>query len=149
MTKVCLTAERRRGEEMTTLKTMKHVLNEVDEYKKPVIRAVIKDIGIEAVEDVVNHGADSCFGNFCYYKDTCAFYQKHKIAIDRWIKEMAEELGERSSVDLIAGFNCLKDNATLEEIGKTLYGKADDSTIQVENALAWFALEETCRLFDK
>ena len=45
---------------------------------------------------------------------------------------------------MVAGFNCLTDDAeTRDEIGRCIYGNVEDDDVQVPNALAWFALEET------
>ena len=134
---------------MTTLKTIKDVLEGVEDYKKPVIRAVIKTIGKESIEDVINHGADSGFSGFIYHKETCAFYAKYRQQINQWIKDYAKELDEEA-VSMVVNFNCLKSEEYREDVGACLYnGKLGDNTTQVENALAWFVLEETCRLFEQ
>jgi hypothetical protein len=137
------------------MKTLEQVTHERPEYKR-LINDVINNIGIESVEDVINHGIDGGFNGFIYTADTVAFYKKHKKAIITLAKEMAYDMGENIR-EMIGGFNCLKyyDYKTskwIEEegqdvIGETVYGnKVDD---MVANALAWFAAEEVCRMFEE
>ena len=130
------------------MKTLTKVLSNIEEYKKPVIRACIRAVGKESVADVVNHGADSGFSGFCYYTETCAFYRRHRKAINQWIMELAQEFGE-DAVSMVVNFNCLKSEEYRMDVGRCLYnGRLGDSMTRVENALAWFALEESCRLFE-
>ena len=58
------------------MKTLKEVLKNAEDYKKPIIKAVINDIGLDHVEDVNNHGIDSGFIGFTYYSETVKFYKK-------------------------------------------------------------------------
>lgn len=116
--------------------------------RETLIRAVIRRIGKDSIRDVNNHGIGGGFNGFIYYSETCAFYAKHRQDINAWAKEMAKELGE-NVVDMVQGFGCLKDSDWRDEIGVCLYGgKLTDETTQIENALAWFAAEEVCHLFD-
>lgn len=136
------------------MKTKKQVLAERPE-RKTLINAVINRIGMDSVEDVLRGGIDGGFHGFIYYKDTVAFYQRHKKDIIRMAREMADDIGE-NLMEMIGGFNCLKyydyksqkwtDAEGQEAIGETIYGgKIDD---MVANALAWFAAEEVCRMFE-
>jgi hypothetical protein len=137
------------------MKTKKQVLAERPEYKT-LINAVINRIGMDSVEDVINHGIDGGFGGFVYYRDTCAFYSRHKKDILRMANETAENLGE-NLMEMIGSFNCLKyydcrtekwtESEGHEAIGKTIYGGKHDDL--VANALAWFAAEEVCWMFDE
>lgn len=130
------------------MQTMTKVLANIEDYKKSIVRGAIRRIGKDSIQDVVNHGADTGYSGFTYYKDTCEFYRKHRNGINQWVKEMAQELGE-DSVSMVANFGCLKGSEWREEIGQCLYGaKLTEETTIIENALAWFALEESCRLFD-
>jgi len=79
------------------------------------------------------------------------------MSLDYLLKKgMASELGE-NILEMVGGFNCLKyydyktkkwtDPEGQEAVGQTIYGgKADD---QVANAMAWFAAEEVCRMFEE
>lgn len=84
----------------------------------------------ETIIDAGKHGADAGWGGFTYYKDTCAFYEKNSDDIWELLSQMADDMGEKNPVALIAGFN-----------------RADSITDKdtFENLLAWFALEEVGR----
>lgn len=99
----------------------------------------------DTLEDVSKHGADSGFGAFCYYSDTVQFAVDNKKDILTLCQDLADDIGE-DVITMIAGFNCLKDmDLKPSEIGAVIYGSDHDSdeAIQILNALAWFALEET------
>lgn len=131
---------------MKTL-TLRGVLANADEYQRPIIRAVVKRIGKESIEDVINHGAASGFAGFTYSSDTVPFFRKHRRGIMRWLVAFADDLGE-DVFDMVKSFRCLH-NESPQNIAQVLYcGDANDETIIIENGLAWFALEETCRLFE-
>ena len=49
---------------------------------------------------------------------------------------------------MIASFNCLNNDYSVEEIAEAIYSPAEDET-QVQNALAWHAAEEVCRMFEE
>ena len=136
------------------MKTKKEVLTERPDYKT-LINAVIRRIGMDSVEDVRNYGIDGAFNGFIYYTDTARFYRRHKKDILRLAQEMASDIGE-DMLQMIGGFNCLKyydhktgkwtDHEGQEAVGNTVYGgKVDDI---VANALAWYAAEEVCRMFE-
>ena len=137
------------------MKTLKQVTSERPEYKR-LINAVIDNIGIESVQDVINHGIDGGFNGYIYTADTVAFYKKHKKDIITLAKDMAYGLGE-NLIEMIGGFNWLKyydynKNKWVEDegqdaIGQTVYG--NDHDYMVANALAWFAAEEVCRMFEE
>ena len=129
--------------------TIKETIANVEEYKKPVVKAVVRLIGKDSIKDVVNHGADSGFSGFTYYAETCKFYRRHRKAINQWVIEMAEELGE-DPLTMVRNFRCLDSKEYVNDIGRCLFGgKLTEETSIVENALAWFALEESCRLFEE
>jgi len=127
----------------------KEVINSNPDKKK-LINAVLKQLGNDDyIMDVVNHGANAGFGGFIYYSDTIAFYRKHRNDINNWVLEMAKEF-DHSAVDFVCGFNCINDKEEANNVGRCLYnGKLTTETQLIENALAWFALEEVCRLFDR
>jgi hypothetical protein len=127
------------------MKTLKKVIAENPD-KKVLIKAVIDNLGLESVQDVNNHGADGGYGNFIYYTETSAFYQKHKKDINKWLSEMAQEIGEPSTANMVQNFRCLGKDYSIDEISGVIYGNEEQD--QIENALAWFALEGVCRLFE-
>lgn len=122
-----------------------------------LIKAVIKQSGgTESLEDVMNHGASGGFSGFIYYTETAAFFEKHKKAIIKMVKEMASTMGQDPDT-MVASFSCLKvslyDNEGMNEIRHFLDDKVKKGERQpreydgnqVTNALAWFALEEVAR----
>lgn len=132
------------------MKTKKQVLTETT-YPK-LVNAVISRIGMDSVEDVVNHGIDGGFNGFIYYKDTVKFFNTHKKDILAMAKDMADSLGE-DMLTMIAGFNCLSNNRkpdyTVNEIGEAIYAGRGEAADIVKNAMAWFAAEEVCRMFEE
>ena len=99
----------------------------------------------DTLEDVSKHGANCGFGAFCYHSDTVKFAVDNKKDILKLCQDLADDLGE-DVISMIASFNCLKDmQLKPSEIGAVIYGSDRDSdeAIQILNALAWFALEET------
>lgn len=137
------------------MKTKKQVLAERPD-RKTLINAVINRIGTDSVEDVLRGGIDGGFHGFIYYKDTVAFYRRHKADILDMANDMASDMGE-NVLEMIGGFNCLgyydhktskwTDTEGQDAVGRTIYGgKVDDV---VANALAWFAAEEVCRMFEE
>jgi hypothetical protein len=134
------------------MKTLKKVLKEYPQYKD-LINKVIDDIGIESVKDVNSSGAGAGYGNFIYYSDTCKFWQENKSDIKELLKDTTECLGE-GVIEMVRNFNCLTDTREREivnyfsydEVAEVIYGNGDNESIQ--NALAWFALEEVCRMFE-
>lgn len=111
-------------------------------------RAVVKQFGgeenfKERSSDVTNHGISGGFGGWTYYTETTDFTRKNRAKIAELAEEMACDLGE-GTLEMIQGFNCLgKQDYSIDEIGRALYGRGDDT--QILNALAWFAAEEVCR----
>jgi RNA-binding protein YhbY len=136
------------------MKTLSKVLRE-NADRKELINAVMDNLDIEQIEDINRHGIDGGFGNFIYYADTVKFYEQNKKEIISMAKDMASDMGE-NLLEMIGGFNCLKyydykkkrwiDEEGQEAIGKTIYGNEVDKV--VANALAWFAAEEVCRMFE-
>ena len=100
---------------------------------------------IDTCNDVANHGADGGFGQFIYYADTCAFFEANKKLIMSELKEMASSLGEDMFI-MVTGFNCLKEHGlTTEDVADAIYNGDGEMCEQIQNALAWFALEEVAR----
>lgn len=113
-------------------------------------RAVINQIGDrDSLADVARHGAAGGFCGFTYYKDTSGFYRKNREEIKKLLGETSENYGE-GLFSMVCGFQCLRDwKVTEEEVATVLFGcfgEIDEgSEQQIENALAWFALEEIAR----
>jgi hypothetical protein len=136
------------------MKTLKTVLNERPEYKR-LIKAVINNVGIESVEDINRHGIDAGFGDFIYYDDTVAFYKKHKKIILKMAQKMADDIGE-DMLNMVVHFNCLTNKQhpktpdyTSTEIGEAIFAGHGEYATQILNAMAWFAAEEVCRMFEE
>ena len=113
------------------------------------MRSVIRQSGgwadfKEMAPDVANHGAASGFGGWTYYTDTVKFAKSNRRSIAQLCANYAEDSGV-GALEMIQGFNCIGKDYSLEEIGQCLYGKGQDTTIL--NGLAWFALEEVCRIY--
>lgn len=136
------------------MKTKKQVLIENPEYKR-LINAVISRISMEYVEDVNRHGINGGFSGFIYYSDTVAFFRQYRKDILKLAEDMASQLGE-DMITMISNFNCLssgsypnrKPDYTTTEISQAIFTGRGDASTQVLNAMAWFAAEEVCRMFE-
>lgn len=99
----------------------------------------------DMLDDVADYGADGGFPGFTYYNETCKFYADNKDEINQLVENMAEELGEEP-ISMVQGFNCIKGDFNQKEIAQTMYGnrtkEEENDLCQIDNALAWFALEE-------
>lgn len=86
-----------------------------------------------------------------YYCEDCTvpFARRHLAAILLMAESQAADFGSESVVAMIAGFNCLKDYSAFEVEKVLMHPRADgDGSTAVLNALAWYALEETCRAYN-
>ncbi len=107
-------------------------------------RAVLASVDRETLVDVCNHGADGGYGSFVYYADTCAFFKKHRADIMALAESMADDCGQDLFL-MVAGFNCLKDiKLSAYGTSEALNGRGEMADM-VQNAMAWFALEEVAR----
>jgi hypothetical protein len=116
-----------------------------------LIRSTVRQSGgwesfKEHAEDVTNHGAAAGFSGWIYNRETEAFTRRNRAEIAELAESMAADIGDSGAVALVKGFNCLSD-ATEAECARALYGKAKPDDSNVENALAWFALEEVSRAY--
>lgn len=130
-------------------KTMKDFIKN-SSISAELIRAVVRQSGgwaafQEMAHDIVNHGISGGFGDWIYYTETCEFYAKNQQLIVDLAEQLADDIGYPTAQDMVKGFRCL--DATLSEIGYTLYGNKKQHDTQVANALAWFAAEEVARSF--
>ena len=90
-------------------------------------------IGIEGVMSDLSHGCSSgIVGHLIYYKDTVAFYRKHRAEIDALLTELINDTGSGSPSGLF-GKNWDNDDFFAREEAN-------------QNLLAWFGFEETARL---
>jgi hypothetical protein len=110
----------------------------------------VRRIGIESVEDVNAHGIDGGFAGFIYTRDCVRFFLTHKASILKMAEHMARELSVGGdTLTLVQNFRCLGKDYSLDDIGEALFGKgATDAADQIRNAMAWFAAEEVCRIFE-
>jgi len=100
----------------------------------------------QTLSDVAGHGAGGGFSGFIYHSETAEFFQANRADIRTLATAQAEDFGQ-GVLEMVAGFNCLKPDATPDEAGRVLYGNDDacDAYAVIANALAWYALEEVAR----
>lgn len=120
----------------------------------PLAKAVLRQLGggtdaIESAKDAARHGAGGGFHGFIYYTDTCRFTHRNRRAIAGVVAAQASELGEPGPIASLRAFACLKDHADDPDFERqaslALYGGGrgeNDLRTMIENALAWYALEE-------
>jgi hypothetical protein len=131
------------------MKTKSQVLADNSEYKT-LINAVVSRIGMDSISDVINHGADAGFSGFTYYSETHSFAIRHRKDIIKLLNQQASELG-KEVVSMVASFGVFRNSPMDNEDKTELYrflgmGRCEQSAIT--NVMAWFALEEVCRMFD-
>ena len=124
-------------------KTLKNFI-ENSGINAKLIRAVIRQSGgwlsfQERALDISKHGISGGFSGWIYYTETCAFYAKNQSLIVELVESQSDEYGHPSAQGMVKSFRSL--DATLSEIGHTLYGNKRQHDTQVANALAWFAAE--------
>ena len=115
-----------------------------------LIRAVIRQSGgwrsfQEMAQDIYKHGISGGFSGWIYYAETCQFYAKNQGVIVKLVEYQMKEYDYPSAQDMIQRFRSIE--ATMSEIGYTLYGNKSQHDAQVANALAWFAAEAVARSF--
>lgn len=115
-----------------------------------LIRAAVRQSGgWEAFQEmapyIAQHGISGGFSGWIYYTETCNFYANNQTLIVALAEQIADDIGCHSAQDMVKGFRSL--DATLSEIGYTMYSNKRQHDMQVANALAWFAAEEVARGF--
>lgn len=95
--------------------------------------------------DIANHGIAGGFDGWIYYTETGAFYAKNQQLIVDMVESQANEYGYQSVLDMVKGFRSL--DATMLEIGRTLYGNKREHDTCIANALAWYIAEEVARAY--
>ena len=128
----------------------KQVLKDNADYKT-LINAVINRVGLDAVQDINNHGIDGGFSGFIYYSDTHAFAMRYRKLIVKLLEEQANDMGV-DVVKMVSGFGVFRNSAMDNDDRKELYkylggGRPNEGTIT--NLMAWFAAEEVCRMFER
>lgn len=114
-------------------------------------RAVLKQIGgdREILADVARRDVPGGVNGFISYVETSDFYRKNREEIKKLLKKTAENRGE-GFLSMVCNFTCPHDwGTTEEEVAEVLFGCfgeiEEEDEEQIENALAWFALEEIAR----
>lgn len=114
-------------------------------FQERLVRAVVRQLGgwnaytLQNLRECAEHGADTGWSGFTYYAETVAFYKRHKKDILALAVEEANDVGQ-NVLPFIAGFNCL--DVTIEEVAKAIYAGKGAMVESIQNALAWYALEE-------
>lgn len=134
------------------MKTKKQVLADNSEFKS-LINAVLNALGgMNYIEDVNRSGADAGFCGFTYYSDTHKFAMKHRKQIIELLNYQADQLGEEV-VSMVSNFGVFRNPSMDNEDRTNLYqyiggGRVVAGACTVTNVMAWFALEEVCRMFE-
>ncbi len=109
-------------------------------------KAVINQLGgleifKQSFKDIAQYGGDGVFHGFIYYTETTAFFKQNRRSILAHLDAICFDLGE-DRISVLKSWRCLN-HLTSDEIARGLYegGKSEEVT-QVQNALAFFALEE-------
>jgi len=123
------------------------VIRENDQHST-LINAVINRVGLDSVGDINSHGIDDGFSGFIYYTDTHSFAMRHRKAIVALLHETADLLGE-DVVSMVAGFNCLNMDDDDRDNLYCYLGGGKVEQCSITNAVAWYAAEEVCRMFDR
>ena len=126
----------------------KQVLKDNAEYKT-LINAVINRVGLDAVQDINNHGIDGGFNGFIYYSDTHAFAMRYRKLIVKMLEQIADDMGKEVT-EMVSQFGILRnmDNDDKKDLYKYLGGGRPGQGA-ITNVMAWFAAEEVCRMFDR
>ena len=103
------------------------------------------------MQDVNNSGAGAGYSGFIYYSETHAFTIRYRKYIIMLLEDTAEQMGQ-SIEEMVAGFGVFRKSKMDLQDRRDLYkllggGKPSQGTIT--NVMAWFALEEVCRMFNE
>ena len=135
------------------MKSKTQVIKEHSKYRL-LINAVLDRIGYKEnkgiVQDVNNSGANAGYSGFIYCSETHSFTIRYRKYIVMLLENTAEQM-EQSIEEMVAGFRvfsrCKMDLQDRRDLYKLLGGgKPSQGTIT--NVMAWFALEEVCRMFE-
>ena len=134
---------------MSNTITMKSFINRSN-LPAPLVRAVVKQSGgwenfREMAKDVAEHGADSGFSGWIYYRETMNFFRKNRKTILQYADELASYSGD-DVLSLIQGFGIFRTAPIrMDDLAKALYTGKGPEVTRVYNIMAWFALEEVAR----
>lgn len=133
------------------MKTKAQVIRDNPNYTK-LINAVIRQLGGEQdIEDINWHGIAGGYGGFIYYSDTHKFAMRNRKQIVELLEDMADELGE-DVLGMISNFRVFRNSPMDADDRKNLYkylGGGSPEHGRIKNAMAWFAAEEVCRMFEE
>ena len=102
------------------------------EVKQIILNNIEEDYIVEFFEDLMNNGCVSgMIGELIYYKDTIAFYNRHKDEINEMLSELLGAYGVNCVSEIFGEKWDIEDPLALETNN--------------QNLLAWFAFEETSR----
>lgn len=115
-----------------------------------VAKAVIKQLGNyfpESLETLQNVSASPCgasggFGGFIWYTETVKFWRDNRKKIIRLMEFQAEGIGYVNTLEMVQNFSSLRNDYSVDEMARALYGRHDDDLTQIYNTFAWYALEE-------
>ena len=134
------------------MKSKTQVIKEHSKYRL-LINAVLDRIGYKEykgiVQDVNNSGAYAGYSGFIYYSETHAFTIRYR----KYILMLLEDTADGQSIEeMVAGFGVFRKSKMDLQDRRDLYkllggGKPSQGTIT--NVMAWFALEEVCRMFNE
>lgn len=136
------------------MKSKTQVIRENSKYRL-LINAVLDRIGYKEykgiVQDVNNSGAYAGYSGFIYYSETHAFTIRYRKYIIMLLEDTAEQMGQNIE-EMVAGFGVFRKSKMDLQDRRDLYkllggGKPSQGTIT--NVMAWFALEEVCRMFNE
>ena len=116
-------------------------------------KAVIEQMGYDVKKDKDEYievfkgirSAEDGYNGFIYYNETIDFWKKNKKEIIQSLKDLAFDLGEKSYLDVVLGFNTFKkSNITIDDIVEVIYADNtnNDYYTTIANALSWYALEQ-------
>jgi hypothetical protein len=116
---------------------MKKLTVKTENKLKVKVKSIINNSDYDSIEnyinDLFNSGCQSgMVGELIYYADTLKFYKKYKVEIQALLKDLLDDCGLKSPVELFG------DKWDQDDIFAT-------DTLN-QNLLAWFGFEETARI---
>lgn len=124
------------------LKTKKLVVAEYPQYKK-IITNFYQKVGKENILEIVKHGAGYGVPGFIYTEDTVEFFKRHRTEIMEMLNDFSENLYRTVKI-----FVPLRSVSFSEkEFYDAVYLNEGENKDIIQDALAWFALEEIANKF--
>jgi len=135
------------------MKSKTQVIKEHSKYRL-LINAVLDRIGYKEykgiVQDVNNSGAYAGYSGFIYYSETHSFTIRYRKYIIMPLEDITLQTG-KSIEEMVAGFGVFRKSEMDLQDRRDLYkllGGGKPSQGEITNVMAWFALEEVCRMFE-